>query len=93
MLALRCRHLHPGQWLLQVVDTGVGIETSWHEAVFDDLVQIGNPERQRSQGLGLGLAIVRRLAAVLGHPLTLRSQPGRGTCMSLQLGEFTRHRD
>jgi signal transduction histidine kinase len=87
MLALRRRHRHPGQWLLQVVDTGVGIEATWQQKVFEDFVQVGNPERQRSLGLGLGLAIVRRLAALLAHPLALRSQPGRGTCVSLQLGE------
>lgn len=87
MLALRRRHGAAGQWRLQVIDTG--IDPAWQQQVFDDFVQIDNPQRQRSQGLGLGLAIVRRLAALLGHPLRLRSVPGRGTCVSLGLQEAT----
>ncbi len=87
MLALRRRHGAPGQWRLQVIDTGIGIDPAWQQQVFDDFVQIDNPQRQRSQGLGLGLSIVRRLAVLLAHPLRLRSVPGRGTCFSLGLQE------
>ena len=47
--------------------------------------QLGNPERDRNKGLGLGLAIVQRTARLLGHRLQLRSRPGRGTVFGLTL--------
>ena len=48
-------------------------------------MQLHNPARDRSQGQGLGLAIVRRAVDLLGHPLALRSVPGRGSCFSIGL--------
>ena len=55
------------------------------QRVFDEFVQLNNPGRDRRQGVGLGLAIVRRCATLLGSPLSLRSVPGRGSCFSLEL--------
>ena len=51
---------------MQVWDTGVGIAAGERERVFQEYYQIGNPERDRAKDLGLGLAIVRRLAVLLG---------------------------
>jgi hypothetical protein len=48
-------------------------------------VQLDNPERDPRKGLGLGLAIVRRTAALLGHPLTLKSRVGKGSCFSITI--------
>lgn len=48
-------------------------------------VQLDNPQRDRSQGLGLGLSIVRRSALVLGHGVELASRPGRGPMFRLLL--------
>lgn len=70
---------------IQVIDTGVGVHSSQQEVIFDEFVQLHNPERDRKQGLGLGLAIVRHTARLLGHALTLSSRPGRGTCFSLRV--------
>jgi len=70
---------------IQVIDTGVGIHASQQEVIFDEFVQLHNAERDRKQGLGLGLAIVRHTARLLGHPLALNSQAGRGTCFSLRV--------
>lgn len=70
---------------IQVIDTGVGIHASQQEVIFDEFVQLHNAERDRKQGLGLGLAIVRHTARLLGHPLTLNSRPGRGTCFRLRV--------
>lgn len=70
---------------LQVWDTGVGIVPTQLPHVFDEFFQVGNPERDRGKGLGLGLAIVKRTLALLEHPYTLRSTPGRGTCFSILL--------
>ncbi|KQV99563.1 ATP-binding protein [Rhizobacter sp. Root1221] len=74
-----------GDVLVQVWDTGIGIAPEDQSAVFEEFVQVGNAARQRTRGLGLGLSIVRRSAAVMGHPLGLRSVPGRGSCFSLRL--------
>jgi signal transduction histidine kinase len=64
---------------MEVRDTGIGIPEDQHERVFQEFVQIGNPERDRSKGLGLGLSIVRRLAGLLGTRVELRSVPGVGS--------------
>ncbi|MEX8519716.1 MAG: ATP-binding protein [Leptothrix sp. (in: b-proteobacteria)] len=73
------------QVLLQIWDTGRGIPASQQAAVFEEFVQLGNRARDSRLGLGLGLAIVRRAANLLGHPIQLRSEPGRGSCFSLEL--------
>ena len=70
---------------LQVWDTGVGIPTDEQARVFEEYYQVGNPERDQTKGLGLGLAIVRRLAELLGCELELRSEPGRGSCFEFTL--------
>ncbi len=68
---------------VQVWDTGRGIPKQQTERVFEEFFQVQNPERDRAQGLGLGLAIVRRLAALLDHGITLSSRPGRGSVFSV----------
>ncbi len=72
---------------LQVWDSGRGIAPEDQHQVFQAFVQLDNPERDRRQGrgLGLGLAIVRRRVDLLGHPLALRSVPGRGSCFTVTL--------
>lgn len=70
---------------IEVWDTGVGIDPSNHAVIFEDFHQLGNPGRDRKQGLGLGLAIVRRLAQVLGHPVTVRSKPGKGSVFAVEV--------
>ena len=70
---------------VEVWDSGPGIPLHEQERVFWEFHQLGNPERDRSKGLGLGLAIVQRTARLLGHELGLRSWPGRGTVFSLTL--------
>lgn len=70
---------------IQVWDTGVGIPASEQEAIFEEFVQLRNPARDREQGLGLGLAIVQRTAALLGHPIKVTSEVGRGSMFSIAL--------
>jgi PAS domain S-box-containing protein len=77
-ILLGCRH-QQGRIRLEVVDTGVGIAPDKLEEVFEEFYQVGNLERDRAQGLGLGLAIVRRLARLLGHEIVVRSRPGQGS--------------
>jgi CheY-like chemotaxis protein len=70
---------------IEVRDSGEGIAREHVDRVFEEFYQVSNPERDRRKGLGLGLAIVRRLAALLDHPLELRSSPGRGSVFALTL--------
>jgi CheY-like chemotaxis protein/anti-sigma regulatory factor (Ser/Thr protein kinase) len=70
---------------ISVRDTGPGIPESEREKIFEEFYQIGNPERDRAEGLGLGLAIVRRLAQLLGLRVKLKSEFGRGSVFSIRL--------
>jgi len=66
-----------------VWDTGPGIEIENQSKIFEEFFQLSNPERDRRNGLGLGLAITKRLAELLDCPLELRSQPGKGSAFLL----------
>src|SRR5512132_1152539 len=70
---------------IQVVDSGIGIPELLHEDIFKEFFQIGNPERDRTQDLGLGLAIVQRLSRLLRSPVTVRSQEGRGAAFGVDV--------
>lgn len=70
---------------IEVGDTGLGIPAAQHRAVFREFFQLGNPERDRTKGLGLGLAIVDRLTALLGHSLEMRSTPQVGSTFRVVL--------
>ncbi len=70
---------------LLVHDTGIGIAPEHHAHVFREFHQLGNPERDRRKGLGLGLAIAQKLADTLGEQLSLRSRVGRGSVFGLTL--------
>lgn len=64
---------------ISVSDTGPGIPTSEQEKIYEEFYQLHNPERDRSQGLGLGLSIVKRLTDMLGIELSLHSAPTQGS--------------
>uniref|UniRef100_UPI0025BD53B5 penicillin-binding protein activator n=1 Tax=Aquabacterium sp. TaxID=1872578 RepID=UPI0025BD53B5 len=77
---------HRGEHLLiQVWDSGQGIAEADQQRIFEDFVQLGNPERNQAKGLGLGLAIVQRAARLMACELTLRSRPGMGSCFSIKV--------
>ena len=79
-----------GSLSIQVWDTGRGIPRHEQEHVFQEFYQLGNPERDRTKGVGLGLAIVRRLTQLLGHTLTVHSDVGQGSVfeVSVPYGDF-----
>lgn len=74
----RGANLHVGVW-----DTGVGIAEEDLGRIFEEYFQAGAGPRERGEGLGLGLSIVRRLAQLLGSEIAVRSAPGRGSAFGL----------
>ncbi len=72
------------RWIVEVWDTGPGIPEERRDAIFQEF-QRGEAGEQGGQGFGLGLAIVRRLALALEHPIGLRSRVGRGSMFSVSL--------
>jgi signal transduction histidine kinase len=70
---------------ITVSDTGIGIPLEEQSRVFREFYQLGNRERDRAKGLGLGLAIVERLCRLLGVTLTLESTEGVGTSVMLRM--------
>ncbi|MGF7173640.1 hybrid sensor histidine kinase/response regulator [Azospirillum doebereinerae] len=83
-ILLGCRRRN-GSVRLAVYDQGIGIPADKTQDIFQEFTQLANPERDRRKGLGLGLAIVKRLAGLLGHTVTLRSEPGRGSAFLVDL--------
>jgi PAS domain S-box-containing protein len=71
--------------LIQVWDTGIGIAPEYLNTIFEEYFQIGNSERDRAKGLGLGLAIARRVARLLGTDVVCRSRPGKGSVFEFRL--------
>lgn len=77
--------LEGDQLVFRVADTGIGIPADQLQLVFEEFYQIGNQERDRSRGLGLGLSIVARLAKLMGGEVRLQSAPGEGSTFTLRL--------
>ena len=71
--------------LVQVWDTGIGIAPEDMDKIFDEYFQIGNPERDRIKGLGLGLAIARHIASLLGTEVVCHSRLAKGSVFEFSL--------
>jgi signal transduction histidine kinase len=68
-----------------VADTGIGIAPEFHRAIFEDYSQVDSPLQKRLRGTGLGLALSRKLAALLGGSVDLQSELGKGSTFSLTI--------
>lgn len=79
------------QITISVLDTGIGIAPDDHDTIFKEFHQLNNPERDRTKGLGLGLAIVRRTAKLLEHPISVESHPGKGSIFTISLPKSDGH--
>jgi two-component system, sensor histidine kinase len=90
LVAIRHRR---GACTIQFWDQGPGIPPADTERIFEDFVQLDNRERDRSRGLGLGLSIVRRICALHGWPLVLRSRVGHGSMFALTVGLAPNHHE
>lgn len=76
---------HDGEVRFSVSDTGIGIDAQFHDAVFQDFVQIDSPVQKRWRGSGLGLSLSRQLAELLGGSVGLESELGRGSTFWVSL--------
>jgi signal transduction histidine kinase len=68
-----------------VADTGIGIAPEFHDAIFQDFAQVQSPLQKRLRGTGLGLALSKRLALLLGGNVGVRSAPGEGSTFSVTI--------
>ncbi|MDR6772475.1 hybrid sensor histidine kinase/response regulator [Azospirillum sp. BE72] len=85
LLGLRKRD---GQWRIEVWDTGFGIPQDKLDVIFDEFHQLTNPSRDPTRGLGLGLAIVRRLSVLLQAPIEVQSRSGRGSVFAVTVNRL-----
>lgn len=69
----------------RVEDTGIGIRKERIEAIFHPFVQVDSSISRPYGGAGLGLAVSRRLARLMGGELLAESEPGQGSCFILQV--------
>lgn len=74
-----------GEAEIVVADSGIGIAAADQARIFEEFYQAGSPQRDRAQGLGLGLAIVERVARLLGHAIVVKSQVGRGSTFGVRV--------
>ncbi|MGX5175148.1 hybrid sensor histidine kinase/response regulator [Aliikangiella sp. IMCC44653] len=72
-------------FIIKVIDTGIGISDAQLASIFDEFVQLNNPERDRKKGLGLGLSIVKRMANLLDYSIQVTSKENQGSCFSLAI--------
>lgn len=70
---------------LSVRDNGIGIPPADQARIFEDFVQLDSSLHRRHEGTGIGLALSRRLARMMGGDLTVASAPGAGSCFTLRL--------
>jgi CheY-like chemotaxis protein/anti-sigma regulatory factor (Ser/Thr protein kinase) len=79
---LGCRRAG-GHVRIEVWDSGVGIAEEHLPRIFEEYYQV--EDRTHLGSFGLGLAIVQRLANLLGHSVEVRSRPGEGSCFSIEV--------
>ncbi len=70
---------------IQVVDSGIGIPADKLDAIFEDFTRLDATRGGPQRGPGLGLGVVRRTAALLGHTVSVRSAVGRGSTFTVTL--------
>lgn len=69
---------------IEVWDQGIGIASEHHGRVFEEFVQIRQRGDRDTQGAGLGLSIVARMARLMNLSVSIRSEPGRGSCFAIK---------
>ena len=75
-IEIDCESADPRTVAIRVSDTGPGIPPEYHLEIFDDFFRL--PTTEKSEGMGLGLAIARRLVHGMGGKIWVESEPGAG---------------
>jgi len=75
--------------VIEVVDTGIGIDAADHERIFEAFTQIDASPRRRYEGSGVGLSLCRRLVEAMDGTISVRSQLGRGSTFTVRLPAAT----
>ncbi|MCY0963692.1 PAS domain-containing hybrid sensor histidine kinase/response regulator [Parathalassolituus penaei] len=70
---------------LLVCDSGPGIADHQRDEIFREFRQLDNAQKGRSKGVGLGLAIVERIARMMNHPILFKSKVGKGSCFGVRV--------
>ena len=83
-ILIGCRRRN-GRLRIEIWDTGIGISESDLPNVFGEYHKVSNRDRVASEGIGLGLSIVQRLADLMGHRIHVRSSPGKGSMFSIEV--------
>ncbi len=84
-IRVSARHSPENYVIFAVSDTGIGIAPEHHHAIFEDYVQVDSPIQKRLRGTGLGLALSRRLARLLGGDVAVQSELGAGSTFSVSI--------
>jgi signal transduction histidine kinase len=84
VIKVTCRGL-PNKVEIAVKDTGMGIRPEMLPHIFEEYYQANNPHRDRRKGLGLGLAIVRRVEELLDYQVDVESTPDQGSTFRFSL--------
>jgi signal transduction histidine kinase len=94
-VALRVRKVADGRhWVeLAVTDTGIGLTVEQQAKLFQDFTQADSLTARRYGGTGLGLALSRKLARMMGGDVTVASEPGKGSVFTVRLPGSTDSRD
>lgn len=83
-IVLGCRR-HGAHLRVEVWDTGIGIPADKRDTIFREFTRLGAGHGPDDRSAGLGLSIVQRIAAQLGHPLVFRSWEGKGSVFGVEL--------
>jgi len=92
-VALRVRKVADGRdWVeLAVADTGIGLTAEQQAKLFQEFTQADSLTARRYGGTGLGLALSRKLARMMGGDVTVTSEPGKGSVFTVRLPGAKRH--
>ena len=85
MIVINSKITKAGQLIITITDTGCGIETTYHEKIFDAFTRIQDSFANAERGSGLGLSLVKRLLTEINGDIKLDSKPGEGSTFTISI--------